>query len=50
MDIENEAEGPARYVNRIRRRRDRLVKNIESAQDIRNYNIIEPSNANVHTR
>ena len=34
MDIENEAEGLDQYVNRSRRIRDRLVKNIVSAQNI----------------
>ena len=49
-EIIHGAEGTRRYVDRSRRRKDRLVKDLDSALNEENYARIQPSNAAVHTR
>jgi hypothetical protein len=38
------------YVNLNRRRKDRVVKSLDDALDLANYNETQPSNANSNTR
>jgi len=44
------AEPTRRFVDRSRRRKDRLAKDLDSALNEENYTAIQPSNASVHMR